>query len=731
MFKILIVKKFNEKKVTFVTNILINKSTSMKKITLLMLIFISSICAEAQSYIGFLTDNYSGVNSVIANPANITDSRFKTDINLLGASVFGGNDYYGVNVMDALKEDYDFDLEANKTPTTDNNLLINSDVLGPSFMFNLNKRSSLAVFTRVRSFVNINEINGETADAIDDDSTDDFNVNEGDFTIFGQAWAELGVTYARVFMNKEQHFLKGGLSLKYLQGAGSGYGIGKNVTVNYDADGTDLGGGETTGSVTSTGQITYGRYDDFEDENYEYELPKNATGFGIDLGFIYEWRPNHANYVKTNSDNDSYTLKHKNKYKLKLGLSITDLGSINYKDGIEETFDITNTAVSEEDIDNEEDVNDILNNLYTLTNTSLGYKTTLPTALHLNADWSFSNHFYINLNTDFSLISKGKERASRIANVASLTPRFESRWFSFYVPLSVVENNGFQAGAGLRLGFLYLGSGSVISALTSDNTKGADVYAGLKIPVYQGKPRDRDDDGVIDKLDACPKEAGPVENNGCPWGDKDGDTILDNVDECPEEVGPVENKGCPWGDKDGDTVLDNEDACVEVAGVVENQGCPWPDTDGDGVLDKDDQCVEVVGTVANNGCPEPEVIEPEVTEEIQKTLNTYAKTILFNSGKSTIKEESNVVLNEIVNILKEYPSAKFSIEGHTDSVGSDTLNQNLSEARASSVMNFLIENGIASNRLTSNGFGESKPIATNATKAGQAQNRRVEINLVK
>jgi outer membrane protein OmpA-like peptidoglycan-associated protein len=271
--------------------------------------------------------------------------------------------------------------------------------------------------------------------------------------------------------------------------------------------------------------------------------------------------------------------------------------------------------------------------------------------------------------------------------------------------------------------------------LTSDDTKGADVYAGLKIPVYQGKPRDKDDDGIIDKLDDCPKEAGPIENNGCPWGDKDGDSILDNVDACPELAGPEENNGCPWGDKDEDAVLDNVDACPEVAGVIENNGCPWPDTDNDGVFDKDDQCIEVAGTVANNGCPEvvpePEVIEPEVTQEVQKTLNNYARTILFNSGKSSIKAESNQVLIEIVKILNEYPNAKFSIEGHTDSAGSDTLNQRLSDSRANAVKKFLIDNGIDQFRLTSVGYGETKPIASNATSSGRAENRRVEINLAK
>ncbi|GAA3621102.1 DUF5723 family protein [Flavivirga jejuensis] len=726
----------------------------MKKITLLLLLIISSMCTEAQSYIGYLTDNYSGVNSVISNPANIVDSRFKTDINLVGFSVFAGNNYYGLNVLDAIKDDYDFDTESKKSPSTENNIAINIDVMGPAFMFNLNNNSSIAIFTRARSFVNVNEINGETIESIEDDVTDNFIVDEGDFGIFGHAWAELGLSYARILMNNDEHFLKGGLTLKYLQGGGSAYARGENVTIDYDADGTNLGGGVTTGSISTSGDVTYARFDDFDNDDYDYDLP-DATGFGADIGFVYEWRPNHADYIKTNSKGDSYVLKDKNKYKLKLGLSITDIGSIKYDNAFIDTYSINNSGVSEEDIENAEDIDDLLNSFYTKTSSRNGFKAKLPTAFHFNADWSFTGKLYVNLNTDLSLRSKDTENTSRISNVVSLTPRFESKWLSFYLPLSVIQNNGFQAGAGLRAGPLYIGSGSVLSVLTSDNSKGADVYAGLKIPVYQGKPRDKDDDGVIDKLDACPKVAGPIDNNGCPWGDADGDSILDNVDACIEEAGPEENKGCPWGDADGDSVLDNVDTCVNVAGPQENNGCPWPDTDGDGVLDKDDACVDVVGIVANNGCPWPDTDgdgvldkddtcvdvvgtvanngcpEPEVTVEVQKTLNKYAKTILFYSGKSSIKKESNEVLKEIIKILNEYPTAKFRIEGHTDSIGSKTLNQRLSDSRANSVKKFLVDSGIDAFRLDALGYGESKPIASNMLKAGRAKNRRVEINLVK
>jgi len=234
---------------------------------------------------------------------------------------------------------------------------------------------------------------------------------------------------------------------------------------------------------------------------------------------------------------------------------------------------------------------------------------------------------------------------------------------------------------------------------------------------FNGCP-DSDGDGIEDSKDDCPNEAGLAEFNGCP--DSDGDGVPDKDDACPTVPGLKEYKGCP--DTDGDGVPDNTDKCPTVAGPAANGGCPWPDRDGDGVPDKDDQCPDKVGTVANNGCP-------EVTEAVAKALNSYAKTILFDTGKATIKEQSAAVLGDIIGILNEYSNAKFNIEGHTDSVGSEASNQKLSEERASSVMNYLIEHGIASNRLTAKGFGESKPLDTNNTAAGRANNRRVEINL--
>lgn len=241
--------------------------------------------------------------------------------------------------------------------------------------------------------------------------------------------------------------------------------------------------------------------------------------------------------------------------------------------------------------------------------------------------------------------------------------------------------------------------------------------AGLK--QFNGCP-DTDGDGIQDSADSCPDVAGLPALNGCP--DTDGDGIADKDDACPNEAGPIALKGCP--DTDGDGVADKNDKCPTVAGPKDNAGCPWPDTDGDGVLDKDDKCPSVKGTVANQGCP-------EVSDEVMKTLNNYGKVILFDSGKSTFQQGTYTVLQSITSILKEYPNSNFQIEGHTDSDGSNELNQALSENRAAAVKNYLVENGIAAERLKSTGFGETKPIASNKNAKGKAENRRVEISLIK
>ena len=240
--------------------------------------------------------------------------------------------------------------------------------------------------------------------------------------------------------------------------------------------------------------------------------------------------------------------------------------------------------------------------------------------------------------------------------------------------------------------------------------------AGLK--EFNGCP-DSDGDGIKDSDDACPNEAGLASMNGCP--DTDGDGVADKDDMCPNEKGTKANKGCP--DTDGDGVVDKDDKCPKVAGPVANGGCPWPDTDGDGVLDKDDKCPKEVGPASNGGCPDV------ISKESEEALSMLPKFILFNTGKSTFKSGVTDNLDMIFDVMDKNQKANFLIEGHTDSTGSDALNEKLSNSRAMAVMNYLVKKGVDKARIEAKGFGESQPIAPNNTAEGRSQNRRVVVKV--
>ena len=254
----------------------------------------------------------------------------------------------------------------------------------------------------------------------------------------------------------------------------------------------------------------------------------------------------------------------------------------------------------------------------------------------------------------------------------------------------------------------------------SDKEDACPDVKGLK--EFKGCP-DTDGDGIADKDDACIDTPGTAEFNGC--ADTDGDGVADNADDCPEVAGLKSMKGCP--DSDGDGVADSADKCPTVKGAKDNSGCPYADTDGDGILDKDDKCVDVKGTLANNGCPD----KPAVDEATMKTLNDYGKIILFDTSKFSFQKQTMPILQAMTAILKEYPTAKFSLEGHTDSDAADDFNMKLSQDRADAVVNYLVENGIAKDRLSATGYGETKPVADNKTAKGKALNRRVEVKLMK
>ena len=231
---------------------------------------------------------------------------------------------------------------------------------------------------------------------------------------------------------------------------------------------------------------------------------------------------------------------------------------------------------------------------------------------------------------------------------------------------------------------------------------------------------DRDGDGVVDSLDACPDVAGLAALQGCP--DKDGDGIADKDDKCPDVAGLAKYQGCPIPDTDRDGINDEEDKCPNVPGVARYQGCPIPDTDKDGVNDEEDKCPNEAGPASNYGCP---VIDVVIVEKVNKA----AQNIFFSIGSAKLLAKSFKSLKEVVQIMNDNPSYKIDVDGHTSNTGGTELNQKLSDSRANSVRQYLIDNGVEESRITATGYGEDKPIADNNTAAGRAKNRRVEMHL--
>src|SRR5687768_12574786 len=181
---------------------------------------------------------------------------------------------------------------------------------------------------------------------------------------------------------------------------------------------------------------------------------------------------------------------------------------------------------------------------------------------------------------------------------------------------------------------------------------------------------DRDNDGVLDSLDACPDTAGLAALNGCP--DKDSDGIADKDDTCPDVAGTAKYQGCPVTDTDKDGINDEEDKCPNVPGVARYQGCPIPDTDGDGVNDEEDKCPNEAGVATNFGCPE---IKPETIEKV----NLAARNVFFATGSAKLLAKSFPALKGVAQVLTDNPTYKIDVEGHTGNTGGYELNMDLSD----------------------------------------------------
>jgi outer membrane protein OmpA-like peptidoglycan-associated protein len=227
-----------------------------------------------------------------------------------------------------------------------------------------------------------------------------------------------------------------------------------------------------------------------------------------------------------------------------------------------------------------------------------------------------------------------------------------------------------------------------------------------------------------------------------PDPDLDKDGIPNEEDKCPLEGGDVVRihgkfYGCPKRDSDGDGVPDYLDACPGQPGVAtldpKTNGCPDNDRDHDGIPNDLDKCPDEPETYNGfqdaDGCPDAPPIRAEVRADQIVIIN---ERVNFEFGKDRIVgARSFEALDLVAKVMGEHPEIRqVEVAGHTDNVGPDAVNLEMSRKRAAAVVAYMVGHGVDASRLTSNGYGPDVPVAKNDTEAGRAANRRVEFKIL-
>lgn len=608
---------------------------------LLFLFFAESF---SQDYFSYGNSNFGGLNQVFANPASIADNRLKLDVIVSGIDLNFNNSWLGIK-REALKNSGTLTKPVlpvtwkNSTPNVPDNVyknfnvieqtkkraaIVEARVLLPSVLYQLDQKNALAFTWSVRQVSNLDGISQPFAylfeKELDLNVTQNNRVQNNRLSAVQMSWAEYGFTYARVLKDKHQHFIKAGITPKLLQGLESMYLIVKDL---------DFFLSSKDSSSYFNMDFEYAHSANFnKDRSYKYV---SKPGLGLDLGIVYEWRPEHQSY-KYKADGKHYTWrKDLNKYKVKFGAALVDVGKIKFeKQG--SSYDL-NVNLKKDNVIKLTTLNgfpafdSLLRADFSNQNQSNEYSILLPTALNTQLDYSINQLFYLNLSAH--LADFFKSNPYRVHNYSSVcfAPRIEHYWFDVSVPftynvLSARRSKYLMTGLNLRAGPLSFGTSDLIPLFKGD-VSSFNFYAVLKVSIPYKHIKDQDGDGVIDSKDKCPDEPGETMLNGCPdkdhdnitdkedacphqpglavfrgCPDTDGDGIKDGEDQCPTEKGSPALKGCP--DKDGDLVVDKEDACPDVAGPKDLKGCP--DTDKDGILDKDDECPTIKGILKYKGC---------------------------------------------------------------------------------------------------------------------------------
>lgn len=592
----------------------------------------------SQTYLGVSTSNYAGSMGTQLQPASFVDGRFVFDLTLAGVNT---NTYQNFGYFDATamrsaqgsggswwaksftqptpnnwdKPDSTFqdrfivrNYALNSTKTLGLYSNTQADLL--NLNFHINPTIALGFYARGRSITNIDNLDPKLAILAENEL--DYSLlwnqalNEELVNLNHLTWTEYGFNYGQIVLDKKEHFIKAGGSIKLLSGNTAAYFYTDNFEYNLKNSDT---------SFRLMGDFNYGYSENLDElllgNSTNYFNRSSNFGYGIDLGAVYEWRGNYEHYQYDMDGKTGIWARHKNKYKLRVGASLLDLGGMRFKKGgLSRNFSVNSSNPFDltvfESASSLEAFDQIIDSLIQAPNqewiaqqdTSSTFFMRTPSAFSIQVDYHIWKGFYINATSMINLIGKKTDTKVKVANQFSITPSFDIAGIGLHLPLSYNKYSGLKTGIATRLGPLTLGVTDYRPLFARGKVKGLELFAGLRLPILYGEIKDDDKDKVSNKVDECLETPGLWAFKGCP--DTDGDGIPDLSDDCINDPGLEEFKGCP--DRDGDKIIDKYDDCPDLAGLPEFKGCP--DTDGDKIIDPKDQCPTIAGELYMNGCPD-------------------------------------------------------------------------------------------------------------------------------
>lgn len=594
-----------------------------------------------------VADNYAGYVGSQFNPANIADSRFKFQMNVVGVNAHLQNNYLQLETPHSLykflywsldsnfgTQNFDYPFEESYVKERLNGkgkfIYSNASVNAFSMQFGRDDKSGWSIGSMTKAFAKVANLPEAGVKTFLQDLDSIGSVKENQQRLLGQtidlsgsgasvlAYQQYGVKYARVVKDKRKDFIKVGFGLDYNIGLFGGYFKGDDIS--YTLTGIDTL--DVSSADIEMAYIDPNYYTEQDRRLNDYfGKSKLGRGLGINAGIVYEHRSSKKKYIYK-MDRKRQEDRSENKYDWKLGASIVDLGLVNFKHASARSVSISSPATSRtwSDFDTADswtginNADTFLNSFFSDVKTDSSFRMFTPATLNISGDYKYKDHMYLSASYSQSLM-RNKGKSVKLPSVLTIAPRYEKQWLTVSVPISFSSYyNKVNLGTYVRAGIFYIGSDNLGGFFSGKKTNGANIYTGFNWPIHYHKLEDFDGDGVSDDEDECPDFPGSKYTNGCP--DQDGDKIADDEDKCPDEPGKRRTGGCP--DYDGDGVAGDEDLCPYLFGDENTKGCP--DQDGDGIYDRIDKCPEVAGEKRFDGCIEEQESDQEVIDTLIKVI---------------------------------------------------------------------------------------------------------------